>query len=310
MTFLKLLVLRGSLGIALPSFLGAGVFHWASFGQVLPTITQQTRWGEYQATVSYQKFDDLPRYRNLKLKVSQGDRILYDRAIDREDQDDRLALDQSADAFSLQDLDGDNRPEVVLDIYTGGAHCCTYSMIYPGTLVTNAPSNAPSNAQAKPVTHQDWGNGAYQVADLNRDGKPEFYGQDDRFAYAFSSYAASGYPLKVWRYDGGKLQDDTRNYPAQIQESADKNWQNYLAAARKNREVRGVLAAYLADQYSLGQADAGWAKLKSVYQEPDRAVFFQRLQQFLDKQGYGKAPTSTERRLPDHCLTCRVDPQA
>ncbi len=310
MTFLKLLLLRGSLGIALPSFLGAGVFHWASFGQALPTITQQTRWGDYQATISYQKFDDSLRYRNLKLKVSQGDRVLYDQPIDREDEGDRLALDQSADAFSLQDLDGDNRPEVVLDLYTGGAHCCTYSMIYSGALVTNAPTHSAPNPkdQAKPVVHQDWGNGAYEVADLNRDGKPEFYGQDDRFAYAFSSYAASGYPLKVWHYNGGKLQDVTRNYPEQIQQNADRNWQNYLAAARKNSEVRGLLAAYLADQYSLGQADAGWGKLKSVYQEPDRAAFFQRLQQFLDKQGYGRA--DTERRQPQHCLTCRVDPQA
>lgn len=102
------------------------------------------------------------------------------------------------------------------------------------------------------AVHHDWGNTAYSISDLNKDGLPELQSGDDRFAYAFSSYAASGYPLKVWRYEDGQLQDATEQYPEAIRQSAEQNWQNVLRAQTESREVRGYLAAYLADQYALG----------------------------------------------------------
>jgi hypothetical protein len=295
MSFIKLLVLRGSLGIALPSFLGAGVFHWSGFGQGPSMVTQQSQWGDYQATLSYPRLDPVQGYQNIHLKVTKGGEVIVDRPVDREDAADRPLSEQGSETFSLQDLDGDNRPEVLVDLYTGGAHCCTYSAIYP-------------KAGTQKVLHHDWGNTVYSIRDLNNDGVPELQSGDDRFAYAFSSYAASGYPLRVWRYENGEMQDATQQYPEAIKQNAEQTWQNILRAQTEGSEVRGYLAAYLADQYSLGQAESGWQRLQEVYRERDRSAFFQQLRQFLDKNGYGK-PSPARPPKPQHCLTCQQDDQ-
>jgi hypothetical protein len=293
MSFIKLLVLRGSLGIALPSFLGAGVFHWSGFGQAPPTVTQQSQWGDYQATLSYQRLE-ASRYQNLHLKVTKGGEVIVDRPVDREDKADRPLPEQGSETFGLQDLDGDNQPEVLVDLYTGGAHCCTYSLIYP-----------KAGTEAGKVIHHDWGNAAYSISDLNKDGLPELQSGDDRFAYAFSSYAASGYPLRVWRYDQGALKDVTQQYPDALEQNAERNWQNVLRAQTESSEVRGYLAAYLADQYSLGRSEAGWQRLSEAYKERDRTAFFQQLRQFLEKNGY----SNSNPRRPQNCLTCQQENQ-
>ena len=43
-------------------------------------------------------------------------------------------------------------------------------------------------------------------------------------------------------------------------------WREYLRE-RKDRtsDVRGLLAAWLADEYQLGRADEGWAELRAAY---------------------------------------------
>ena len=34
------------------------------------------------------------------------------------------------DSIRLRDLDADREPEVIVDLFTGGAHCCAFSTIY------------------------------------------------------------------------------------------------------------------------------------------------------------------------------------
>jgi hypothetical protein len=55
---------------------------------------------------------------------------------------------------------------------------------------------------------------------------------------------------------------------------------------RLKQDLKGVLAAYLAQQYLLGEADAGWKTVKEVYQNPDRNQFFTQLRQWLKQTGY------------------------
>ena len=69
---------------------------------------------------------------------------------------------------------------MLVDFYTGGAHCCFYSVIYRyvgGRYVSS---------------FHFWGDPSYRLVDLNRDGRPDFRSADDRFAYAFSCFACSG----------------------------------------------------------------------------------------------------------------------
>jgi hypothetical protein len=55
---------------------------------------------------------------------------------------------------------------------------------------------------------------------------------------------------------------------------------------RLKQDLKGVLAAYLAQHYLLGEADAGWKTVKEVYQNPDRNQFFTQLRQWLKQTGY------------------------
>src|SRR5207247_597296 len=77
------------------------------------------------------------------------------------------------------DLDGDGEPEVLVDLYTGGAHCCffTYFFRYSGGTYVR--------------TRFFWGNPGYRLRDLDRDGRPEIVSANDAFPYYFTSYAFS-----------------------------------------------------------------------------------------------------------------------
>jgi hypothetical protein len=189
---------------------------------------------------------------------------------------------------TIRDLDGDGEPEVLVDLYTGGAHCCSYTVIlrfdggtYRGTVAL-------------------WGDPGYGLRDLDRDGRPELVTADDRFAYTFTSYAASFLPLRIESYDHGTLTDVTSQFRSLVSAEASSLWAEYLKV-RRNRanDVRGLLAAWLADEYRLGRADEGWKQLEAAYRRgelsaprvdplwPTGRKYVRALRAFLVKAGYG-----------------------
>jgi hypothetical protein len=169
-------------------------------------------------------------------------------------------------------------------LYTGGAHCCWFSKIYR--------FNSAQNQYAS-IEHF-WGNGSYNLKDLDRDGRLEFESRDDRFAYAFAPYAASAYPLQIWQYREGEMEDITRDYPQLVYSDAYRLWQRYVENRNEYQEVvRATLAAYLADKYLLGQEEDGWRRVRQAYQASDRNSFFQDLRRFLQKTGYIEASGQT-----------------
>jgi hypothetical protein len=154
-------------------------------------------------------------------------------------------------ALSIRQLDGTGPPEVVATVYAGGAHCCWTTMIITGTHRLT----------------KEWGHfGAPVLRDVDGDGKPEFHGFDSRFAAAFGSFGGSGLPSKVWSYSGGALHDVTTAYPAEVQADMAKWYGIYQGAVAEHRSdsVRGALAAYAADGYTLGQADAAMAVVRAA----------------------------------------------
>ena len=178
--------------------------------------------------------------------------------------------------FGVLDLDGDREPEIIVDTYTGGAHCCTISLIY----------RYDPKQKHYIQTEWNWQHSSYQIEDLDQDGIPEFLSGDDRFAYQFASYAGSGRPIQIWQYRQGEFTDVTRQYPQKVYQNAHEHWQNYQAAQAQGNETKGMLAGYLAAKYLLGQGEDGWLRVKQAYQQGDRQVFFDELQQFLQATGY------------------------
>ena len=180
----------------------------------------------------------------------------------------------------MRDLDGDSEPEVLLDLYSGGAHCCFSSAIY-----------RYSGASYQRHTHS-WGNLRYRIADLNHDRKQEFISGDDRFAYAFSSFAFSGFPIQIWSYQGGSFSNVTRRYPALIRQDAAKQWRAYGSLRRQHYEVGGVLAAWAADKYQLHQGRAASKKLAAIARSGRLtsnyrpSVYLRQVKRFLARLGY------------------------
>ncbi|MBW4687345.1 MAG: hypothetical protein KME40_20090 [Komarekiella atlantica HA4396-MV6] len=252
----------------------------ARFSQpaVAETITGQS--GNVQAEISYDQPQEY-QYKNVRLKIIRAGNTVFEQKLPQENEYDRPVeglFGEKENKLPVLDLDGNKEPEVVADFYTGGAHCCTYSLIYR--------YNSQSKQYQK-IRHK-WGNGGYRLRDLDQDGLPEFESRDDRFAYAFSSYAASGYPLQIWQYRQGKMIDVTRRYPKLIYNDASELWQTFLKARKQGDDGKGFLAPYLANKYMLGQGQDGWQRVQQAYKGRDRTKYFADLRKFLRETGYIK----------------------
>ncbi len=105
--------------------------------------------------------------------------------------------------IAVRDLDADDEPEVVFDTYTGGAHCCLQSRIFRYRPATRSYAG----------TFHSWADVGYRLRSVDGDSRPEFVSADARFAYAFTAFAASFFPIQIWQYERGRVIDRTRSFP-------------------------------------------------------------------------------------------------
>jgi hypothetical protein len=195
--------------------------------------------GPVRASVSFVERNYL--YQRVTLRIVRAGRTLVDEPIQRTGCS--ACLDSRPVAVQVRDLDG-GEPEVLVDLFTGGAHCCSITLIlrydhgrYRSTLGY-------------------WGNYGYRLVDLDHDGLPEFSAFDERFVYTFTAYVFSAAPIQIWKYRQGRFVDVTRDFPAAIRKDAASTWKLYLQGRRqKDVDVRSYVAAYVADQYLLGRPD-------------------------------------------------------
>jgi len=185
-------------------------------------------------------------------------------------------LPSATDALEVRDLDGDGEPELIAALYSGGAHCCTRSAI--------AWWDAPN--QAYRVHVRDWGDAYWTFEDLDGDGRPEFDSWDGRWAYWGGGYAISPFPLQVWAFRQGELVDVTATHPAAVARDAAVQWARFGTLRREGSDVRGTLAAYVADAYSLGTEDAAWKRAYRAYRLTGRDRYFAALRSKLASLGY------------------------
>jgi len=98
---------------------------------------------------------------------------------------------------TIVEMDASNgAPEVVLEAYTGGAHCCVEARI--ATRTATGWVEVPGGARD--------GDGS-KLADLDGDGTAEIVSPDNDFLYAFGCYACSVAPLKIEALSGDALVD-------------------------------------------------------------------------------------------------------
>jgi hypothetical protein len=254
--------------------------------------SQVARTARLSATLTYLETKDgfLRHYRDARVRIARvGDRSHeyslrplrpgYDVAPSFATPDKR--------AIHIRRLDARHgEPEVVVDLYWGGAHCCFYTVVFRYVSATKTYARS---------SHL-WGDLAPAVRDLDSDGLAEFVTGDERFAYAFTSFADSEFPVQLWRFAGGRFRDVTRMFPAHVRAAADHHLAEYESRRSSDRSVRGILAAYLAEKCLLGEAEEGWAvlrraaargDLRHAYDGPETpAAYLAHLRRFLAKTGY------------------------
>lgn len=186
---------------------------------------------------------------------------------------------QNPSVFVLQ-LDSTPDPEVVFDLFSGGAHCCFYSQIF----VLNPGAGTYSS-----FVH-DWLDQGYRFMDLDGDGIPEFSSQDGNFAYAFGSFAASRYPPQIWRLSGAQLVDVTRQIPDVIRADLRRQKRSLKGSAAKF-DLRPPLAALTADACLLGSCSKGFELVSRTIKRGGKILgkpgkFPGQLRRFLRQTGY------------------------
>jgi S-layer homology domain len=234
------------------------------------TETQRVGGELVLAQLSYQKQNFA--YEDLRLTVVRGGVPVLEEALPVQPESRNLG-------FQLKDLDGDGDPELTIDFFVNPPRCCSYSLIYRYAAGQNRYIPLQYSWDYKPPL----------VKDLDRDGIPEFDGFNSRFPFDFvSSYDDAAFPKQVLQYRQGEMFDVTRQYPDVVRANADLLWKEYLWRQDRDREVKGVLAAYLVDKYALGEGDDGWQQVRESYTGSDREQFLTRLRGALRRLGYSR----------------------
>lgn len=263
--------------VALVAFLALTVAGPASAAPGKSRVVQVTkREGTIAATLKYSVRDDVTSEPTLALR-RDGRSVLVHRLCPLDFAGRGRCGWVGPDTWSLmkhghvafRDVAPDGTPAVVVDLWTGGAHCCEQTF---AALLGPKPTW---------IAH-DWGNAAYRGERIG--GLYYFVSGDNRFAYAFGPYAGSWFPAQIWTIKHDRLTDVTRSMPALVATNEQRAWMQYLGARHDSAEGRGlgVLAGWCADEFLLGRG----ARCEHVIRRTQTAGFVGKLNRDLASWGY------------------------
>ena len=227
-------------------------------------------------------------HRRIKLKIAVNGTTEYDQFVKSSACPpgcDTIGIGSTSTPLRALALQANGLPDVVLGLYSGGAHCCFVDQVFsldPGT-----------GTFIK--TEHDFADAGARIVDLNGDRNFEFLSADARLSNAgFTDYAHSPAPVQIFAFSSHRFHDVTRKYPARITKDAAR----WLSAFRHNfRNGRGLIAAWAADEYLLGRSAlvksqlagalrAGHLGVPKSFGGPSAQKFVGQLQKLLGRLGY------------------------
>ena len=185
----------------------------------------------------------------------------------------------------VADIERDGSPDVILSLYSGGAHCCFITQVYRYDRAVSTYA----------LSQRDFGDAGARLRTLG--GTPVFVSADDRFAYTFAPFAFSGLPLQIWSFAGGHFTDVTGRFRGMVGADA-RRWYRAFAANSAQGLGLGFIAAWAADEDLLGhrtlvartlsaQLRAGRLRSSDGISKSG-AAFVSALQRFLRRTGYAR----------------------
>ena len=179
----------------------------------------------------------------------------------------RVDMFSAINDLTGSDINGDGFPDLVIETFSGGAHCCFGTQVF---------SLRPTGAAL--ILQKPQSNAGGYFADLDADGISEFVTYDDSFAYQYCPYAAGVTVKVIMAYDAGqdRYLPASPRFPEQYAEELTTNEGRALAASGELGEwdssnICAVLPLAL-DYLYIGQPDKAQAEFASRYSGPDTAA--------------------------------------
>jgi hypothetical protein len=156
-------------------------------------------------------------------------------------------------SLCLANVAGLPGPTALVSVYTGGAHCCSDLVAY----------ELSNNNQ---VVAEKFGN-PFPLALTVSSNRLLIVSGDNDFAYLYTDYADSAFPLLVLQFakadslgagENMKLVNSTRQHPALLSADAADQW---ALSQRRPGDDLGFLAAWTADECNLNRCGGAFAIL-------------------------------------------------
>jgi hypothetical protein len=194
------------------------------------------------------------------------------------------------DEHTGTDINGNGTPDVIINLYSGGAHCCFDVAVYD-----LGPSLRRVNVPPPPG-----GNSGGVFEDLDGDGILEYRTADDSFAYAYCCFAASPAVPVILRFDPRTFAyvPATFAFPAILDDAMGRDLG--LAEQGATGSVLGewdetskcsVLPLVL-DYLYAGRIAEAWDALARYYPFPDSCAFRAEIERVVYSSPYFARPTS------------------
>jgi hypothetical protein len=271
--------------------------------------TQTASAGGVTATFSFT--GRYPNYSHERLKIVRAgtNNVVYNEPVASEACGTECAPGATGshrNSVHVVDLEHSGSPDVVLDLYSGGAHCCSVEQVF---------SYAPSSGTYV-KTERNFGDPGDRIRVI--DNRDLFFTADDRFAYAFTDYAASGLPLQILSFSDGQFEDVTRTFPTEIAADAQRWMKAFTDMAGDHyADSVGVAAAWAADEELLGhgsrvdgflrrQAREGHLNSALEPKAQSGQRFIRALDRQLSRDGYTDSGTSAETASSPACNTSEL----
>ena len=178
--------------------------------------------------------------------------------------------------LSGSDINADGDPEVIIETYSGGAHCCFGTQVY-------RLGAAPQLILQKPES-----NAGGFFEDLNNDDILEFITADDIFAYQYCAYAASPFAKVILQYDSASEEylPASPRFPEEFQENIERNLT--LAESTEPGELgewdetsKCSVLPLMLDYIYLGDFETAQSELTRLYPYPDAQDFWDEVMLYI-----------------------------
>jgi hypothetical protein len=235
------------------------------------------------------RFDE---FRDFRVRILRGGVVLYDKAVGKPCEEFCTPTESALTGkhVGLRDLNGDGKPEAIVDLFTGGTSCCVMVFAYGYDAAANVYRRARLNT-----------GGGFVARDYGGDGVIELVGNDFRFRGLFTCGACGSRPIRIWHYGLTRFEVVTPAFPAKIRAHA-RRMKRFYERVRHRRDapvfVKGALTPYTADLCLLDRCGAGFRLVRLALRrgELDRRTAFDvsplgpaylsALKRFLRRTGY------------------------